>query len=278
MQAARKADLIIFVGGLNKNHRQDCENGDRENYDLSYGQNELIAELAKVQNNIVVLTFGGNAFATPWINSVKALMHCWYLGSMSGETLAELVSGKLNPSGKLPITFAKRQTDYPCFQFGKRGYPGVDKQVYYDEGIYVGYRWFDTKGVAPQFPFGFGLSYTTFKYGKPTLSAQTMDKNGKITLSVAVTNTGRMAGKETVELFISDDKCSEERPKKELKNFAKVALAPGETKTISFDITSSDLEYWSERTHGFVAEPGTFTAYVCASETDVRATAKFELK
>ena len=278
LQAARKADLIIFVGGLNKNHRQDCENGDRENYDLSYGQNELIAELAKVQNNIVVLTFGGNAFATPWINSVKALMHCWYLGSMSGETLAELVSGKLNPSGKLPITFAKRQTDYPCFQFGKRGYPGVDKQVYYDEGIYVGYRWFNTKGVAPQFPFGFGLSYTTFKYGKPTLSAQTMDKNGKITLSVAVTNTGRRAGKETIELFIGDDKCSEERPNKELKNFAKVALEPGETKTVSFDITSGDLEYWSERTHGFVAEPGTFTAYVCASETDVRATAKFELK
>ena len=205
-------------------------------------------------------------------------MHCWYLGSMSGETLAELVSGKLNPSGKLPITFAKRQADYPCFQFGKRGYPGVDKQVYYDEGIYVGYRWFDTKGVAPQFPFGFGLSYTTFKYGKPTLSAQTMDKNGKITLSVAVTNTGRRAGKETIELFIGDDKCSEERPKKELKNFAKVSLAPGETKTVSFDITSGDLEYWSERTHGFVAEPGTFTAYVCASETDVRATAKFELK
>ena len=105
-----------------------------------------------------------------------------------------------------------------------------------------------------------------------------MDKNGKITLSVAVTNTGRRGGKETIELFIGDDKCTEERPNKELKNFAKVALAPGETKTVSFDITSGDLEYWSERTHGFVAEPGTFTAYVCASETDVRATAKFELK
>ena len=278
LQAAKEADLIVFVGGLNKNHKQDCENGDRESYDLPYGQNELIAELAKVQKNIVVLTFGGNAFATPWINSVKGLMHCWYLGSMSGETLAELVSGKQNPSGKLPVTFAKREADYPCFQFGKRGYPGVDKQVYYDEGIYVGYRWFNTKGVAPQFPFGFGLSYTTFKYGKPVLSAQTMNRDGKITLSVPVTNTGRMAGKEVVELFVGDDKSSEDRPKKELKNFAKVSLAPGETKTVHFDITREDLEYWSERTHGFVAEPGTFTAYVCASETDVRASARFELK
>lgn len=278
LQAAKEADLIVFVGGLNKNHKQDCENGDRESYDLPYGQNELIAELAKVQKNIVVLTFGGNAFATPWINSVKGLMHCWYLGSMSGETLAELVSGKQNPSGKLPVTFAKREADYPCFQFGKRGYPGVDKQVYYDEGIYVGYRWFNTKGVAPQFPFGFGLSYTTFKYGKPVLSAQTMNRDGKITLSVPVTNTGRMAGKEVVELFVGDDKSSEDRPKKELKNFAKASLAPGETKTVHFDITREDLEYWSERTHGFVAEPGTFTAYVCASETDVRASARFELK
>ncbi len=150
--------------------------------------------------------------------------------------------------------------------------------MYYDEGIFVGYRWFNTKNVQPQFPFGYGLSYTTFKYGKPQLSSKQMTKDGKITISVPVTNTGKMAGKEVVELFIGEDKWVEERPKKELKNFAKISLEPGETKTVSFDITCSDLEYWSTKTHGFTATPGRFFAYICASETDVRATAEFELK
>lgn len=278
LDKAKGADLIIFIGGLNKNHRQDCENGDRESYDLSYGQNELIAQLAKIQKNIVVVTFGGNAFATPWIGSVKGMLHCWYLGSMSGVTLAEALSGKTNPSGKLPVTFAKKLDDYRCFQFGKRAYPGENGQVYYDEGIYVGYRWFNTKHVEPQFPFGFGLSYTTFKYGKPQISAKTMTKDGTLTLTVPVSNTGNVAGKEVVELFIGDEKASEERPAKELKNFAKVDLQPGETKTVSFEITVDDLKFWSSKTHEYVAEPGTFKAYVCASETDVRGTADFELK
>lgn len=275
---AKDADLIVFIGGLNKNHKQDCENGDRESYDLPYGQNQLIAELAKIQKNIVVVTFGGNAFATPWVSNVKAMVHCWYLGSMSGVALADVLSGKANPSGKLPVTFAKKQDDYRCFQFGKRGYPGVDGQVYYDEGIYVGYRWFNTKNVQPQFPFGFGLSYTTFRYGKPTLSAKTMTHDGNITVTVPVTNTGKVTGKEVVELFIGDVRSSEERPTKELKNFAKVELAPGETKTVTFNITATDLEYWSAKTHAFVAEPGAFKAYICASETDVRGVADFELK
>ena len=278
IRKAKDADLIIFIGGLNKNHKQDCENGDRESYDLPYGQNELIADLAKIQKNIIVVTFGGNAYATPWINNVKALVHCWYLGSMSGATLVDVLSGVVNPSGKLPVTFAKKQDDYRCFQFGKRGYPGVDGQVYYDEGIYVGYRWFNTDNVQPQFPFGFGLSYTTFKYGKPSLSAKTMTEDGKITLTVPVTNTGKMEGKEVVELFIGDVESAEPRPTKELKNFAKVSLAPGETKTVSFDITADDLKYWSSKTHCFVAEPGVFKAYVCASETDVRGVSEFELK
>lgn len=278
LEKAREADLIIFIGGLNKNHRQDCENGDRDDYNLSYGQNELIAALAKVQKNLVVVTFGGNAFATPWIDKAKAMLHCWYLGSMSGTTLANVVSGKVNPSGKLPVTFARKQTDYPCFQFGKRGYPGVDGHVYYDEGIYVGYRHFNTKHVAPQFPFGYGLSYTTFRYGSPTLSASSLTATDSITLAVPVTNTGGVKGKEVVELFIGEEHPEEERPTKELKNFAKVELAPGETKTVSFTIKPSDLAYWSTRSHAFTATPGRFKAYVCASETDVRATATFTLK
>ena len=275
---AKDADLVIFVGGLNKNTNQDCEDSDRDNYDLSYGQNELISALAQVQPNIIVVTFGGNPYAMPWINDIKALLHCWYLGSMSGKTLADVISGEVNPSGKLPVTFAKRQADYPCFQFGEEGYPGVDDQVYYKEGIYVGYRWFNTKKVAPLFPFGFGLSYTTFKYGKATLSAKEMTADGTLTLTVDITNTGKRDGKEVVQLYIGDVKSSVDRPLKELKNFDKVSLKAGETKTITFTITADDLKYYSEQTHDWVAEPGKFKAYVCASETDVRSVVDFTLK
>ena len=144
--------------------------------------------------------------------------------------------------------------------------------------IYVGYRWFNTKGVKPQFPFGFGLSYTTFKYGRPSLSAESLSAGGKLTLTVSVTNTGKRAGKEIVQLYIGDDEASADRPRKELKDFAKVELQPGETKTVSFDITTEALQFWSDKTHSWTAEPGGFKAYVCASETDVRGTAEFTLQ
>lgn len=278
IKKAKESDLIIFIGGLNKNGYEDCENTDRKSYNLSYGQNELINDLAKIQKNMIVVTFGGNAFATPWINNVKALLHCWYLGSTSGQTLAAVLSGDVNPSGKLPVTFAKEQQDYPYFKYGEEGYPGKDGQVHYKEGIYVGYRWFDTKGVKPQFPFGFGLSYTTFKYSRPQLSATEMTMNGKLTLSVDITNTGKYKGKETVQLYIGDEKASIDRPNKELKGFDKVELEPGETKTVIFDIKPEALMFWSEHTHTWTVEPGQFKAYVCASETDVRGTATFEMK
>lgn len=271
LEKAKAADLIIFIGGLNKNNKQDCENSDRESYDLSFGQNGLIGELAAIQKNIMVVTFGGNAYATPWLDRVQALVHCWYLGSESGNALANVLTGKVCPSGKLPVTFAKKQNDYPSLQYGQIGYPGDGKTVEYKEGIYVGYRHFDTKGVKTQFPFGFGLSYTTFKYGKPQIAA-----NGDVwTVSVDVTNTGRCEGKEIVQLYVGDEKCSVDRPKKELKNFAKVSLKPGETKTVSMDITRQDLKFWDETTHAWKAEPGKFKAYVCASAEDVRGTVVF---
>ena len=271
LEKAKAADLIIFIGGLNKNNKQDCENSDRESYDLSFGQNGLIGELAAIQKNIMVVTFGGNAYATPWLDRVQALVHCWYLGSESGNALANVLTGKVCPSGKLPVTFAKKQNDYPSLQYGQIGYPGDGKTVEYKEGIYVGYRHFDTKGVKTQFPFGFGLSYTTFKYGKPQIAA-----NGDAwTVTVDVTNTGRCEGKEIVQLYVGDEKCSVDRPKKELKNFAKVSLKPGETKTVSMDITRQDLKFWDEATHAWKAEPGKFKAYVCASAEDVRGTVVF---
>ena len=280
LDKARTADLIIYVGGLNKNAKQDCESNDRESYDLSFGQNELISQLAKIQPNIVVVTFGGNAYATPWLSKVPALVHCWYLGSMAGTALANVLSGKVNPSGKLPVTFAVRQQDYPCFQYGEKAYPGVNGQVFYDEGIYVGYRWFNsvmnTKKIKPQFPFGHGLSYTTFKYGKPVLGSNRMSsQQGGISVTLPVTNTGSVKGKEIVQLYIGDDKCSVDRPAKELKGFSKVELLPGETKDVTFEITADDLSFFDEAAGQWRVEPGKFTAYFCASETDIRQKASF---
>ena len=276
VEKARKADLVIFVGGMNKNKLQDCEDGDRTDYNLSYGQNELIAALAQVQKHLIVVTFAGNAYATPWIDQVRGLLQCWYLGSMSGQTLSRIISGQVNPSGKLPVTFARQQDDYPCFQYGQEGYPGVNHQVYYKEGIYVGYRHFDTNHVEPQFPFGFGLSYTTFQYGKPELSALTMGQGDSITVRIPVTNTGKVAGKETVQLYIADVDCSTDRPAKELKGFEKLSLQPGETRTATLRIGSDDLRFYSEADHRWKAEVGNFKILVGASSRDIRATATIQ--
>lgn len=266
---AKNADIIVFIGGLNKNCRQDCENGERDTYNLSFGQDALISELAKIQKNIVVCTFGGNAFATPWIDNVKAMVHCWYLGSMAGEALANVLTGDVNPSGKLPVTFAKKLDDYAFAQYGEEAYPGVDSVVNYKEGLYVGYRHFDTHRVRPQFAFGYGLSYTTFKYGKPSISATSLTDGGSVKLTVDITNTGKREGKETVQLYIGEQHPSVERPAKELKAFEKVSLKPGETKTVTFTVTPDILAYYSPTLHNWTADAGAYTAYVCSSSENV---------
>ncbi len=268
LEKARQADLILFIGGMNKNHRQDCENGDRESYDLSFGQNQLISELANIQPRIVVITFGGNPYAMPWIDRVAALLHCWYLGSESGTALANILSGKVCPSGRLPVTFAHRYEDYPYVQYGAEAYPGVEKQVSYKEGIFVGYRHFDTHRVKPLFPFGFGLSYTTFAYGKPTV----VRHDNQWEVSLPITNTGTCQGKEVVQLYIGGPSqgSSIERPSKELKDFTKVSLLPGQTKQVTLTLTTQDLAYWDEVAHNWKTAPGRYHIYICASSSDVR--------
>ena len=267
LEAAKGADLIIFIGGLNKNTHQDCENGDREGYDLPYGQNELISELAKIQKNIVVVTFGGNPYAMPWLKEVAAVVHCWYLGSESGTALANVLSGKVCPSGKLPVTFAEKYEDYPYVQYGKEAYPGVNKEVYYKEGIFVGYRHFTTNNVKPLFPFGFGLSYTTFAYGKPFGHATGND----IVISVDVTNTGKVAGKEIVQIYSSVQQSNVPRPAKELKGFAKTKLLqPGESETLHIAIPKEELNYYDESQHGWKLASGTYTFHVGTNVNDIK--------
>lgn len=262
LEKARQADLILFIGGLNKNHRQDCENGDRESYSLSFGQDELISGLADIQPSIVVLTFGGNPYAMPWLGKVAALLHCWYLGSESGTAVADVLCGEVNPSGRLPVTFAARYEDYPYVKYGEEAYPGKDRQVCYKEDIFVGYRGFDKDKVKPLFPFGFGLSYTTFSYGKPVVEGNRV--------SVEVTNTGSREGKEVVQLYVGKEKSRENRPVKELKAFRKISLKPGEAATVSFDITGEMLAFFSETAGRWTVEPGRYTLYVGSSAGDVR--------
>lgn len=254
---AAKSDLIIYIGGMNKNHRQDCEDSDRDGYNLSFGQDELIERLAEIQPNIIVANFGGNAYSMPWIDNVAAVLQCWYLGSEAGSALANILSGKVSPSGKLPVTFALKYDDYPYVKYGVEAYPGKDKQVYYKEDIYVGYRHFSTNKIKPLFPFGFGLSYTTFKYGKPTIAGNK--------LTVDVTNTGKVFGKETVQLYVGSEKCSEDRPAKELKDFQKIELNPGETKTVTFTLGDSMFQFWSVKENGWKVEKGKYRIYAASS-------------
>ena len=275
LRKAADADLIIFIGGLNKNHKQDCENGDRESYDLSFGQNELISELAKIQKNIVVVTFGGNPYATPWLSEVPALVHCWYLGSEAGTALVRVLTGEVCPSGKLPVTFAKRYEDYPYVKYGPEAYPGVNKQVYYKEDVFVGYRGFERDKKQPLFPFGFGLSYTSFRYDKPVVEYD----GESVTVSVTVTNVGGVAGKEIAQVYVSAPKNKQmEKPLKELKAFAKTRLLqPGEQETLRMMIPKKDLASWNENLHQWQTDAGTYTIQVGASSADIRGKATFKM-
>lgn len=273
--AARKADAVIFVGGLNKSDHQDCEGADRLQYGLPYAQDRVIEALAEANPNLAVVIVSGNAVAMPWIERVPAVLEAWFSGSEAGNALADVVFGAVNPSGKLPFTFPVRLEDNSAHALGE--YPGTDK-VAYNEGIYVGYRWHDKEQLKPLFAFGHGLSYTTFDVTDVKADRTTLAADGRIRVSADVTNTGTRPGAEVVQLYIGDEQSSLPRPVKELKGFRKVALNPGETQTVVFEITPDMLSYYDDAKGAWVAEPGAFTAYVGAASDDIRGTAAFELK
>ncbi len=278
VRMAKDADLVILVGGLNKNHFQDCEGGDRLQYGLPFGQNELIEALSGVNKNVVLVLLSGNAVEMPWVNKVPAIVQGWYLGSMGGKSLADVLSGAVNPSGKLPFSFPAKLADCGAHAFDTLSYPGDSIREEYKEDILVGYRWHDTKKIPALFPFGHGLSYTTFAYGKPIASAKTMDSDGTLTVTVPVKNTGSVAGKEVVQLYVGDEQCDVLRPVKELKHFRKVSLAPGEEKEIVFTITPDDLKYYRPLANTWQADAGKFTLYIGSSSADIRCKLTFEMR
>lgn len=279
---AAEADIVIFIGGLNKSWRQDCEDSDRSGLELPYGQDRLIKALAEANRNLAVVNISGNPVAMPWVKKVPAIVQAWYLGSEAGNSIADILFGKVSPSGKLPMTFPVSLADNGAHALD--AYPGTKRDgsdivdIEYKEGLLVGYRWHDAKKIKPLFAFGHGLSYTDFKYGKAVADRKEFDGNGSITFKIPVTNCGDRAGAEVVQLYISRKDSPVQSPVKELKGFSKVWLEPGETKEVSISVDKDDLSRFDAEKHCWTADRGEYTAQIGASSDDIKSTVKFNLK
>lgn len=270
VELAKKSDLVIYIGGLNKNYQQDSEGGDRTDFSLPFEQNNLIEEISKVNKNTMVVILSGNAVAMPWLNRVKAILHGWHLGSESGNILSDIICGKSNPSGKLPMSYPAKLSDCGAISFGTDSYPGNGKTVFYKEGILVGYRWYDTKRISPLFPFGYGLSYTSFRLEKPSIDKTIMSQDDTLHIKLVVKNIGKVKGAEVVQLYIRDQQCSLIRPEKELKAFQKIELEPGESKEVILSVCKENLMFYNDKTNQWVAENGRFTAMIGTSSRNIK--------
>lgn len=271
VKMAREADLVLFVGGLNKNYQQDCEGGDRITYDLPFGQNQLIDDLLKVNKNMGVVLISGNAVAMPWIGKVPAVIQSWYLGSQAGPATANVLSGEVDPSGKLPFSIPVNLNDNGAHFFGTASYPGDSIKEEYKEDILVGYRWHDTKKIPARFPFGYGLSYTTFQYGKATTDKKEYGQDEVIRITFSLKNTGAREGAEAVQVYAGQKNPSMLRPVKELKAFKKVFLKPGEAQMVELEIPVKDLAFFNDKLQRWVVEPDAFTLYCGASSADIKS-------
>ncbi|WP_210516012.1 glycoside hydrolase family 3 C-terminal domain-containing protein [Hymenobacter terricola] len=274
--AAKAADVVIYVGGSFHGYdytkwtdnAYDAEDTDKPDLNLPFGQDELVrAVQAANPNTVVVLLGGGPMDVSAWVGQTRALVEAWYPGMEGGNALAHILFGDVNPSGKLPFTFPVKLQDSPAMKLGE--YPSTPgnplKQTYKDD-IWVGYRYFDTYNVAPQFAFGHGLSYTTFKYDKLTVTPGPQ----RATVLLTVTNGGKMAGAEVVQLYVHDEQAAVKRPEKELKGFEKVFLRPGETKTLTLTLDREAFQYYDEVKKGWVLEPGKFDVLLGSSSRDIR--------
>ena len=278
VETAKKADVVYFIGGLNKNHFQDAEGGDRKTYNLPFEQDKLIEAILKVNKNVAVILISGNAVAMPWVKDVPAILQTWYLGSEGGNAIANVLTGAVNPSGKLPFSFAKRLEDNGANSFGKIAYPGDSINEYYKEDILVGYRWFDTKRITPQFAFGHGLSYTAFEYGKITTDKKSYKADETIKVSFTLKNTGKVDGAEAVQVYASQPKASVMRPAKELKAFKKIFLKAGEIQTVTLEVKVKDLAFYNDKTNDWTVESGEFVLCNAASAADVKSAVKIQVK
>jgi beta-glucosidase len=270
--AAQKSDVALIFAGTS--YLYESEGFDRDNIDLPENQNKLIEEVSKVNNNVIVVLSTGQPVTMPWKDKVKGIIESWFGGEKIGFAITDVLTGKYNPSGKLPVTFPKRWEDCSA----NSTYKKQDGITNYSDGIFVGYRHFDKYKIEPLFPFGFGLSYTTFKYDNLSLSSGTIAGDGKINVTFNVKNTGKQEGAEIVELYITDVHCSVERPAKELKGFRKVFLKPGETGSVEFTIDKNSLGFYDTNTSAWKYEPGEFKVLIGSSSQDIKLQSKFILQ
>ncbi len=268
---AAASDVAIVCVGFGGEWQS--EGFDRPNLDLPGKQDALVEQVAAANPRTIVVLNTGSPISMPWLEKVAAAVQAWYPGQECGNGIADVLFGDTNPSGKLPQTFPLRLEDTPTYL----DFPGENGKVYYGEGLFVGHRYYEKKKVAPLFPFGFGLSYTTFTYGSLSLSAQKIGPDDLLQVSVDITNTGQRAGKEIVQVYVRDEQASLQRPEKELKAFAKVQLELGERKTVTLSLARDALAYYDDLTHEWVAEAGEFEVFVGASSQDIRARAPFTL-
>jgi beta-glucosidase len=269
---AARSDVALVFAGLTG--EWESEGFDRVNMDLPGEQKELIERVAAANPNTVVVLNAGSPLQMDWLDRAAAVVQAWYLGQETGSAVADVLFGDANPSGRLPTTFPKRLQDNPAYI----NYPGENGKVYYGEGLFVGYRYYDKKQVEPLFPFGHGLSYTTFAYSHLALSAAGLHPGETLRVQVDVRNTGQRAGKETVQLYVRDVQARLVRPEKELRAFAQVELEPGEVKTVAFTLDQEALSYYDPAEQGWVAEPGEFEVLVGSSSRDIRLSGSFCLK
>ncbi len=287
---AEEADVVLLVTGLNHgghfllnlilNREGDTEGKDRSTYKLPEAQEQLIEEtLDKNPNTVVILVAGSPIDVSDWYDDLPALLNAWYPGMMGGHGLARVLFGEVSPSGKIPVTYPKKLEDHPVHK-SKRRFPGdLDElKIYYEEGIYVGYRYFDKEDVDPFFPFGFGLSYTEFEISNLKINSPEIQGTQEFTVSVEVKNVGKRAGAEVVQIYIQDDLCSIDRPPRELQAFEKVFLDSREKKIVSFQLDRTAFEFYSEKEGSFKIEPGTFTIWVGSSSRDLPLSGKINFK
>lgn len=274
--AAKAADVVIFVGGLNHDLGFDCESRDRADMKLPYGQDALLQRIVAANpRTIVVLVAGSPVEMGPWLEQAPAVVQAWYGGMEAGNAIARVLFGDVNPSGKLPCTFPRQLADSPAHALG--AFPGKDGTVTYTEGLLVGYRWFDTKKIEPLFPFGHGLSYTKFEYSGLKI-VPGGEANGPVaTAEVEIANTGDREGAEVVQLYVRDVESSLPRPTQELKAFAKLALKPGERRTVSLPLGRDAFSFYDPAKKAWVAEAGKFVVAVGSSSRDIRGEAEFAL-
>jgi beta-glucosidase len=273
VRAAKRAQVVVFCGGLT--HELDREGFDRPDMKLPFGQDELLAELFDANpRTVVVLITGAPVELGDWHTRVPALLQVCYAGMEAGSAIARVLFGDVNPSGRLPTTYPKKLEDSPAHSVGE--FPGKDGVVRYKEGLFVGYRHFDSNRVEPRYAFGHGLSYTRFEYSNLELPAR-VNPDLSMSVKLAVKNTGSRAGAEVVQLYVRDVESSVPRPLRELKAFAKVTLEPGETKNVELPLAARSFQFYDAEAHTWKAEPGTFEISVGSSSRDLRLNGKTEI-